>query len=287
MYCNFNIKLFNPFTSMKVKIIPQLSDDWEMIPYEYRRDGGFSLRSEKLNQEIADIDIFRFLKFSKEQNLIIEGLKLKGKYIIGSDRSVYTEEMFNKWTDKFASRTATIIPKKDWILGHKYKTPCGAEVIYVGKRYVTSIKGYENDYSNLTKEVLKYFISSERGGVGETKMKFSEDLGMVRTEEECSRLLNGFDKMKPRSFFSMSKNAKVEFIECDANDSGALYLEDKNGLYYINLRGRIGADGVHEYDGAYRAALLEFDIHTMKASTFGASSMRRIFVRGFKLGARQ
>jgi len=55
MYCDFNPRLFKQFTSKKTKIIPAMADDWEIIPATYVKLGGFSLKSVKLNQEVADI----------------------------------------------------------------------------------------------------------------------------------------------------------------------------------------------------------------------------------------
>ena len=66
-YCDFNPRLFKEFTSMKKKIKPAMSDDWEIVPDSYNTNSGFSLKSAKLNQQVADIELRRFLRFSKEQ----------------------------------------------------------------------------------------------------------------------------------------------------------------------------------------------------------------------------
>ena len=139
-YCDFNPRLFREFTSMKTKIQPAMSDDWVIVPETYRGNDGFKLRSEKLDTQIADIDLRRFLRFSAEQELHIVGLQLQGNFIVGNDRAVYTQEMYDKWKAKFDKRTAVIIPPKDYQIGHHYKTPCGAEYIYVGARYMSRIK---------------------------------------------------------------------------------------------------------------------------------------------------
>ena len=202
MYCDFNVKLFKPFISMKTKIMPAMADDWEMIPSTYNRLGGFSLKSEKLNQQVADIDLLRFLQFSKEQNLVIEGLKLKGNFIVGNNRSVYTFEMWDKWLEKFTKRTEHIIDKKDYIPGHKYKTPCGAETIYLGVKYSSRFK--TSNYTDITKVAKKYYTLSldayERGNykphnsfyIHECKMKFSIDLGMVLSPTEAETAMDNY-----------------------------------------------------------------------------------------------
>ena len=142
-YCDFNPRLFKEFTSMKKKIKPAMADDWEIVPDGYNTNSGFSMKSKKLNQQIADIELRRFLRFSKEQNLTIIGLNLQGNYIIGNDRSVYTEEMYNKWREKFEERTETIIESANYQVGHQYKTPCGMTLIYLGEYYVSSLKNKE------------------------------------------------------------------------------------------------------------------------------------------------
>jgi len=164
MYCSYNVKLFKPFVSMKTKIVPAMADDWEIIPDTYRGNDGFKLYSKKLNQTVADIDLRRFLNFSKKYNLIIDSLKLKGDFIIGNDRSVYTKDMYNKWKEKYEERTETNINKKDLIVGSKYETPCGSQFIYLGKYYnINFKKGYENGLYILTNIKSVYLISNELG----------------------------------------------------------------------------------------------------------------------------
>lgn len=203
-YCDFNPRLFKPFTSMKTKIIPGMADDWEMVPATYRSNSGFSLKSKKLNQEVADIELYRFLKFSKEFELKIDSLKLEGNFIVGNDRSVYTEDMYNEWREKFEKRTETIIDKKDYKVGHHYKTPCGAEYVYLGFKYMSNIKNNcKGDYSLISKVTKKYLVI----GVDDTKkkiktlssntvstlsQKFTKDFGEVITEDRAAEYLEFF-----------------------------------------------------------------------------------------------
>ena len=159
-YCDFNPRLFRQFISKKEKIHPAMSDDWVMVPSPYVKLGGFSLKSEKLKQEVADIDLLRFLRFCREQNLVIEGLRLKGQYIVGNDRSVYTEGMYNTWREKFDKRTEVLINKNDAIPGHKYKTPCGKSIIYMGFRYISRIQFNKEMNLNYHSKVSKvHFVA--------------------------------------------------------------------------------------------------------------------------------
>ena len=235
-YCNFNPRLFKEFTSMKTKIKPALSDDWEIIPNTYNTNSGMMLYSEKLNQKVADIELRRFLQFSKEQNLTIQGLKLQGTYVIGNDRSVYTEEMFQKWKNKFELRTENIIDKKDYKIGHKYKTPCGAEYIYLGTRYKANIKRGATSFTedNISKVTKKYYVcevgvsksqvlSDPTWKISELKQKFTKDLGEVINEETADLYLEALkakdltivclEKEKPKK----PKFGLVELTEEDKN----------------------------------------------------------------------
>jgi hypothetical protein len=216
-YCDFNPKLFAPFISKKVKINPELADDWEIIPTTYVSTTGFSLKSKKLNQEVADIELYRFLKFSKEQKLVIEGLKLKGTYIIGNDRSVYTQSMYNEWFSLYHKRTETIINPKDYIVGNKYTTPCGMSLIYLGYRYVATIKkAHLINYAEHSTIIKKHFYvdasfnkyhDNNSAPIYELKMKLSKDLGVAITKEDADTLLYNlyvsnlnficFEKVKP------------------------------------------------------------------------------------------
>jgi len=256
MYCNFNHELFKQFTSQKVKIKPALSDDWEMIPRQYRSLGGFSLRSKKLNQEVADINLMRFLKFSKEQNLTIQGLKLKGTYIVGSDRSVYTEEMYQEYIDKFSKRTENIINKKDYKVGNKYLTPCGAEVIYLGSRYVSRMKtrGIFN-IDDCTKMTLKHYVInsdfnekdvelSPSWKIQELKMKFSKDYGTALAKEKADEYLNYLYEYDLKLVYFNKEKIKdfnLELLEVQ-NPKRSLIANQNNSWYcskydYIGLYG--------------------------------------------------
>jgi hypothetical protein len=267
MYCDFNPRLFKPFTSMKTKIKPELSDDWEIIPDAYNTNLGMMLFSKKLNQKVADIELRRFLQFSKEQNLTIQGLKLQGTYVIGNDRSVYTEEMFNKWKDKFESRTETIIDKKDYKVGHRYKTPCGAEFIYLGVRYKANLKNRpdsftEKDYTKITK---KYYVCDPQASqtqilsetswkISELGQKFTKDLGQKIDKETADLYLKAykannlqlvcFEKEKPKTSKIGLKEITEDEKELQEKSYGGgtskhCLVMEKNNKFYAGRYGEI------------------------------------------------
>lgn len=193
-YCDFNPRLFKEFTSMKTKIKPGLANDWVMIPKKYRTTDGFSLRSETLNQEVADINLRRFLRFSEEQDLNIQGLKLQGTFVVGNDRSVYTEEMYNEWKAKFNKRTEILLEKKDLIPGHSYKTPCGRVIVYLGSKYISRLKKSEEidfQFSKITKVhfCAAYDWQSKPTLTHPMNEKCTEDLGEAMSKKEVDKLL--------------------------------------------------------------------------------------------------
>ena len=238
-YCDFNPRLFKEFISMKKKIQPGMSDDWEIVPDSYNTNSGVSLKSVKLNQQVADIELRRFLRFSKEQNLTIQGLKLQGEFIVGNDRSVYTKEMFEKWKAKYEERTEVIIESKDYIPGHKYKTPCGAELVYLGQKYMSSLKQSEASNKNFSiciKPVRTHLVVSpdtfdkdgnwgvknyssyyNRATAGKLTQKFAKDLGCVLTQVQVNDYLAEFLELDNMLVYlsdeKPAKDAKLQLRE--------------------------------------------------------------------------
>ena len=214
-YCDFNPKLFREFTSKHIKVKPALSDDWEMIPSKFRSLDGFSLKSKKINQEVADIDLYRFLSFCKEFNITIESLMLKGNFIVGNDRSVYSEDMYNEWKGIYDKRTEVILEEKDWIPGHLYLTPCGMEVIYLGFRYVSNIKPVafrHKDFTDISKVTKKHFClpsGNSNEYIEVMKYKFTKDKGVKITPEDCDVIFTiHYNKNLSYTYFSNKKPTK-------------------------------------------------------------------------------
>jgi len=227
MYCSYNVKLFKPFISMKSKIVPAITDDWEIIPDTYRGNDGFRLYSKKLNQTVADINLRRFLRFSKENSVIINSLKLVGNFIVGNDRSVYTLDMFNKWKEKYDKRVETIIDKKDLIVGSKYETPCGSQFIYLGKYYnINFKKGYEKGlYSidNLTKIKAIHLISNAEGSnVSALSQKVKEKIsGNVFDEERIDDIVENYRNRPNVGYVGKEKiiATKIKLKELELDES--------------------------------------------------------------------
>jgi len=133
-YCDYNPRLFKEFISMKTKIKPTLSSTWTLKAEQYRKLESCTLSNEE-GIKIADISIKRLLQLMKEQNVSLIADKLQGTFIIGNDRSLYTEEMYNIWKAKFEERISTEIPLAELVEGNMYRTVCGSTLVYLGKRW--------------------------------------------------------------------------------------------------------------------------------------------------------
>lgn len=142
MACDFNENLFKPFVSMKQKVVPAFADDWVMIPERYTTISGVSLFSEKLGQKVADINVYKTLKFFSKENITLQGLKVEGSFIVGNDRTLYNNEAYKKWEDKFVIKQTMNIPKADLEVGGVYETHCGTPYLYLGEVYKSTYKGF-------------------------------------------------------------------------------------------------------------------------------------------------
>ena len=197
-YCDFNIKLFDQYTSHKTKINPKVSDDWELINKAYNTNDGVALKSKKLNQIVYDIPMRRFITFCKTFNVTIMGNLLKGEFAIGQDRSVYIKDDFDKWMKKYKERCESIISLKDAKIGHVYKTKCGLSVIYLGAMYQAKIKKTTwDDLSNFTKITKVHYVQTRidydennpKWGLQPVRsFKFTQDLGYALDSDEIASL---------------------------------------------------------------------------------------------------
>lgn len=230
MYCNFHDKLFTQFISNKNKIVPKVSDDWEIVNESMNIRESMGLHSPKLNQSIYDISLRRFLEFLKDQNITIQGDKLQGEFVIGQDRSIYTKEMFQEWENKYNKRTETIIPKSQLIPGHKYLSVCGAEILYIGAWYMKNLKLENINGSWPRKEVRigeskmnvkhlawgGYSISEfEQNGYVSYKtltQKITKDLGEEFSKEKVMKVMNekiNNSKWPTYTFFGKNKTDSI------------------------------------------------------------------------------
>jgi len=135
MYCTLNPRLFEPFQSRNKKIEPKLSDDWEIIPESYNSSKDITVYSKKLGVKVSGFHVYKFLEFLKTYNVELKGLKIKGTFIPGQDRKLYSEEDYKKWIDKYNKLVEGKINLKqvnESKIGKKYVFKCGAEYYFIG-----------------------------------------------------------------------------------------------------------------------------------------------------------
>ena len=184
-YCDYNPTLFKEFTSMKTKVKPALSTSWKLSAVSYSKNESCILKNDE-GVSIADISISRLLDFMKQENITMIGDSLQGNYIIGNDRSLYTEEMYNTWREKFQLRISTEIPKKELIEGHLYKTVCGSTLLFLGKRYILNIsREYTLTKGSWEYMCVPYFNQECRNiQIAKINQKVIEDLGLYAGYEK-------------------------------------------------------------------------------------------------------
>lgn len=276
MYCSYNVTLFKPFVSQKTKIKPALASDWEMIPANYRGNSGFKLYSKSLGQEVADIDLYRFLDFSKDQKLVIDSLMLQGEYIIGNDRSVYTRKMYDKWKGMFDKRVDEIIEKKDLIVGHSYETPCGSKFIYIGKFYNINFKAKLDDDDGfvLTKQKLVHLVADSVGGhptVLNQKVRRDKGMHSKWTDESIEKSLNKIRTTQHIAWMSKEKIQNPKIVLKEQEHEVKYHTESYwtydfmkakyNGVETIfakNWEGYSYNCSVSDYDGYFKDAMKKY-----------------------------
>jgi len=280
MYCNYNAKLFKRFTSIKKKITPELADDWKIQPKGYNTIGGMMLRSEKLDQTVADIDMRRFLQFLEEQQLELKGLSIKGNYIIGNDRSFYTEEMYNTWKDKYEKKVSTEISKKDLIVGQEYESICGGTFFYLGSYYVIkhkskSIKNKDSYQVSLTKQKLTHlvYVGDSYRYVQELKQKVVKKTKNVLSDIELAKTIKEFQSDWTVAYCKKEKLADPKIVLTESKTPNTIdnqhyfcegfvsYFNDRKLLVVdrYNFARTIEVENNYKIKNAYSLEVLDFE----------------------------
>jgi len=238
MACNFNIKLFQPFTSMKEKVTPQLADDWVISWVDEKS----VLKSKKTNQAISDIYLTTIINFITKEDMTLKKLKIDGTFIVGKDRSLYNKSFYDEHMKKYNERfnikegdtKANLIAKKDWKILHTYKAPCGSKYIYAGTFYILKL------ISNRSKTKIgqlqkKHFYAIEKltslthpAELFElpSNIKFSEDLGKneVLQEDDLSlKLIRNSYNTKCLYISKEKETLLLKFEEYEMNDQKLLF----------------------------------------------------------------
>ena len=246
MYCQINPKLFKEFTSRKKKIIPTLSDDWEILPESYNTKTDITYYSKKLNQKISGCDVFTLMELLKNYNARMEGLKLKGEWIIGQDRKLYSKEDYEKWFKKYGTMVEGKMSLRDITFekrGKKYLFKCGAEYYFLG--FLKDDKGKKVRLFGMHDE-----NSNDSFSVITDGKKISKELDDYIPEEKMEKLITKFlfttpyyagefefvkfyDKDKGevvKGFISSSNNSNRNF-SFNAFDESGKPITDRDDFY--------------------------------------------------------
>lgn len=190
---------------MKTKIVPALADDWVVVNQSYNTNDGMGIQSNKLNQEVRDIPLRRFLSFCKMNNVTQIGDKIQGNFIIGSDRSLYDEKTYNTWLTKYQKRVENVVRVNNAKPGHVYQTICGLSVIYLGFKYEAKFKDEHGNLGLGTKsytQIKKVHYIQTRvdfeenrphyGVVPKGKYTFTRDMGLALDQDELDRIFKSY-----------------------------------------------------------------------------------------------
>lgn len=228
MGCKYNLQEFKPFVSGKKKIIPAVSDDWELINASFASANGVAMKSEKLNCTIYDLEFGTFINFLKTESVTMNGSKIVGSFAIGQRRVLRKGEDFDATMKTKTKRLSTNIPKKEWKIGYIYETACGEILTYVGYRYIQKIIPKRNTGIALSKLKKEFFAVDEKENVSSvSNRKFvREVMRMPSSNPICDGILRNhadtthWDKY---IIFSKTKPNKDSTIKFEVRDSKEKY----------------------------------------------------------------
>lgn len=284
-YCDYNPRLFKEFISMKTKIKPTLSSTWTLKAEQYRKLESCTLSNEE-GIKIADISIKRLLQLMKEQNVSLIGDKLQGTFIIGNDRSLYTEEMYNTWKDKFEERISTEIPLAELVEGNMYRTVCGSTLVYLGKRWFINAN-LKNERFKMSKPTCNHFCfanynANSSYGRKATKLnqKVIEDLGPLSPAKlfnwEKKQLEdaqnNGFSSGGTTLMYMSKEKPDMDNMVFTYEDAKQLFAGAYYGYRIVQKDGKMYfATGTGYYGTRYRTMEIpentfEFVIHSTEVN---------------------
>ena len=198
------------FISKGKKIIPELSDDWR-IAFE---DDKVCLVSDVLSQYIYDINLNKLLSFTINNEFKINGSEIEGILAVNKGKSfLNSEEYQNNHIEHIDN-----IPYDDLEVGKKYFDIKGEKFLYLGFRYISTIKPKQEDFK-FTKIVKKHFASYYRKVIinGEERISSSRISVLTKDVERFSSSI-------------VSEDTKIYI-----NNSFDRYFEQKLDIVYFNI----------------------------------------------------
>jgi hypothetical protein len=235
--CKYNLDEFKPFVSGKKKIVPQVSNDWELQAKSYNTTDGVALYSPLLNMTIYDLNFRDFLKFLINENVVMTGNKIAGSFIIGQARVLRKESDYNETMSIKSKRTEVIIPKKEYVIGTTYETVCGEILTYLGERYVQTIITTKNGskLSNITKKLFAVGMKSYNTAQDITARKFVKVINEpINDIDWCNRKIDALHTEWNNYYIGIWKTKEetlkpLEFIE----DTKGNFYKTSVGMVYI------------------------------------------------------
>lgn len=242
--CKYNVGEFKPFVSGKKKIKPEVSDDWEVFTGGFAKSTDvLNLTSPKLDQTIFDINSTKFFKFMLDEDVTMNGNKIVGRFVIGSQRVLRKEEDYKATMATITERKSTMIPKSDFKVGYRYETVCGSTFIFAGFRYIikevkskTGIK-----CTKLTKTYLALGTSDywNKSGISNvTSKKIVKELGFVQEESYLDSKIAEYTSIQQNKVIYCSKeNTKPEMrLEWEERYTGGAnvpeFVQNKEGYVF-------------------------------------------------------
>ena len=151
---------FKSFTSYGKKVIPELTNDWEIYP-STKRDY-FIIKSTLLGQTI-NVDFEKTFNFFVKNNIQINGREINANLIINTYGQLSTEEEYYEWEAKNNISVSEEIKKSDLCLGESYILDNEEKVTFLGSKYISNLKDRKVfTFDNITKISKKYLFYSHK-----------------------------------------------------------------------------------------------------------------------------
>ena len=254
MGCKYNIDEFKPFVSGRKRIVPEVSDDWELTAESFNTKDGVALYSPKLNTKIYDLNFRDFLKFLVNENVTMIGNKINGNFIIGQARVLRKESDYLQTISIKNKRTEVIIPKSKYKIGAKYETVCGEIITYLGERFVQRII-HKNGCAKWSKINKKQFgKNSNNYLVDITNRKFVKMISEpYETELDNENNLNTLlDKNYTYMYYYSIRKTKSE-IEAPLE-----FVESKTFNYFFRYENlMVFIPSYREYNGVHLGYIID------------------------------
>ena len=182
---------FKPFTSYGKKIVPAVTNDWEIHTTFSNRKECLMLKSISLGQQV-DMHTNSLFLFFDQNNIQINGRKINASLAVDGRGNFRSDEEFYRWEDYMESLSNNSVKKSDLIIGESYQFDNNDSVIYLGSKFISRSKyNLAFNLENITKISKKHFFYSNKFKtiIQQNKETISYGDDKVLSEEECSKTI--------------------------------------------------------------------------------------------------